>query len=143
MSSVAEAQVEAFRQNLSTVLQPSLIAGLSHLLSYWVHMQPLGQLLNEAVDGGELLHSELWHPLRAPMVHMPSTVHSLANRIEAAWEAVKEMPQDDGEWLAGEVNRLLRLFRHAAILDECVVNALDLPADEDRARRTRIPWKPK
>jgi hypothetical protein len=143
MASVLEAEVEALRQDSALVFQPSLVSGASHLLSYWVQLQPLGQLLNEAVDGGEVLHGDFWHPLRAPMFHRPPKVRSLAEHIDAAWESVKgEMPQDDGGWLVIEVNRLLRLYRHAAAAGECVVTALDLPGDQERARRVRIPWKP-
>jgi hypothetical protein len=141
MASVAAADVEAFRQDTSRLLHPSLVSGASHLLGYWVKVQPLGRLLNEAVDGGELLHAELWHPLRPPMFHRPPRVRLLAEEVEAAWESVRaEMPQDDDGSV--EVARLLHLYRHAATAGECVVTALDLPADEERARRVRIPWKP-
>jgi hypothetical protein len=144
MASVAEAEVDALRQDPSLDLHPTLVSGASYLLSYWVKVQPLGQLLNEAVDGGELLHGELWHPLRPPMFHRPIKVRSLAEQIEAAWESVKaDMPQDDGGWLVAEISRLMRLYRHAATAGECVVTTLDLPGDEERARRVRIPWKPK
>jgi hypothetical protein len=101
-------------------------------------------LLNEAVDGGELLHEVLWHPLRPPMFHRPIQVRSLAERVEAAWESAKaDMPQDDAGWLVAEIGRLLRLYRHAAAAGESVVTALDLPGDEQRAQHVRIPWKPK
>jgi hypothetical protein len=80
MASVAEIEIDEFRQDLSLVLHPSLVCGVSHLLSYWVKVQPLAQLLNKAVEGGELLHGELWHPLRPPMVHRPPKVRSLPNR---------------------------------------------------------------
>lgn len=76
MASVAEAEVDALRQDLSLALHPSRVSGASHLLSYWVKVQPLGQLLNEAVDGGELLHGDLWHPLRPPMFHLPPKVRT-------------------------------------------------------------------
>jgi hypothetical protein len=138
MASVAETEVDAFRQDPSLILRPSLVSGASHLMSYWVQVQPLGRLLNEAVDGGELLQGELWHPLRPPMFHRPLKLRSLAEQVEIAWEGV---PQDDGGWLVAEVSRLLRLYRHAASLGECVVTALDSPADYERARRGRIPWR--
>src|SRR5262249_13848083 len=113
-------------------------------LSYWVQVQPLGQLLHEAIDGGELLHSELWHPLRPPRFHRPPQVRSLAGQLGEAWEAAKpEMPVDDGGWLMAEVRRLLRLYRHAAQVEESVVSVLDLPGDEERAQRVRIPWEPR
>jgi hypothetical protein len=113
------------------------------LLSYWVQVQPLRQLLYAAIDGGELLHAQLWHPLRPPMFHRPLKVRWLAEGLGQAWDEVKPiLPQDDGGWLVAEVSRLLRLYRHAAEAGECVVSALDLPGDEERARRVRIPWKP-
>jgi hypothetical protein len=144
MASAAEAEVDALRQDPSRLLRPTLVSGASHLLSYWVQVQPLGQLLQDAVDGGELLHSELWHPLRPPMFHRPLMVRSLTEQVGAAWEIAKpDIPQDDGDWLVAEVGRLLRLYQHAAAAGECVVTALDLPGDEERASRVRIPWKPK
>jgi hypothetical protein len=142
MASVAEAEIDAFRQDPSLVLHPSLVSGASHLLNYWVKVQPLGQLLNEATDGGEVLHSELWHPLRPPMFHRARKARSLAEQVGVAWESAKaELPQDDGGWLMAEVSRLLGVYRHAATTGECVVTALDFPGDEERARRVRIPWK--
>ena len=144
MASVAEVEIDALRKDSSVLLHPSLASGVSHLLSHWVKVQPLGQLLNEAVDGGELLHQGFWHPLRPPMFHRPIQVRSLAEQVEAAWERVKaDMPQDDGGWLLAEIGRLLRLYRHAAVAGESLVTVLDLPGDEARAQLVRIPWKPK
>lgn len=144
MASVAEAEVDSLRQDPSRLLRPTLVSGASHLLSYWVQVQPLGQILQDAVDGGELLHSEFWHPLRPPMFHRPPKVRSLAEQVGAEWEAAKpDLPRDDGGWLAAEVSRMLRLYEHAAAAAECVVTALDLPGDEERASRVRIPWKAK
>jgi hypothetical protein len=143
LASIAEGDVDEFRLNATLQLHPSLVCGASHLLSYWVTVQPLGQLLNEAIDGGEVLHRELWHPLRPPMFHRPPKVQSLSDRVGAAWEAaISEVPQDDGGWYAIEIGKLLQLYRHAASAGECVVTALALPADEERAQRVRIPWEP-
>jgi hypothetical protein len=47
-------------------------------------------------------------------------------------------PGDD--WLAAEVGRLLRLFRHAAGAGECVVSVLERPPDPERAGRVRVPF---
>jgi len=142
MASVGEAAVDAFHRDPATPLRPSLVSGASHLLGYWVSVQPLGRLLAEAVDGGELLHAELWHPLRPPMFHRPPRVRALADEIRAAWEVSRaELPKDDGDWLAAEVGRMLGVYRHAAAVGECIVTALDHPSDEARARRVRIPWQ--
>jgi hypothetical protein len=142
LASVPEPDVERLRRDASALLRPSFVLGASHLLASWVQVQPLGGLLRRALDGGERVRAELWHPLRPPLVHLPADVQELARQIDAAWaEALGGPPLSDGDWLAVEVGRLLRLFRHAAGAAECVVSALDRPADEGRARRVQPLWQ--
>jgi hypothetical protein len=144
LAAVAEAEVDALRMAPIGFLRPSLVSMASHLLSSWVQVEPLGQLLRQALDGGELLHSKFWHPLRPPVFHRPPTVQTLTEQITAAWQEVRrDEPPEDEDWLAAEIGRLLRVYRHAAEAGECVVSALDLPADEERASRVRIPWQVK
>jgi hypothetical protein len=141
LASVPVSEVERLRRDGLALLRPSLVLGASHLLAYWVQVQPLGGLLWRALDGGEPMHAELWHPLRPPLVHHPAAVQELAREIDAAWaEALRSAPLPDNDWLAVEVGRLLRLFRHAAEAGECVISALDTPADRERARRVRHLW---
>jgi hypothetical protein len=141
LASVPESDVERLRRDGSALLQPSLVLGASHLLASWVQVQPLGGLLRRALDGGEPMLTGLWHPLRPPLVHRPAAVQELARLIDAAWAgALRTAPLPDNDWLVVEVDRLLRLFRHAAGAGECVVSALDAPADQERARRVRPLW---
>jgi hypothetical protein len=95
-------------------------------------------LLGRALDGGEVIHPDLWHPLRAPLVHRPAAVRELAEQIAAAVDVAAAAGDD---WAAAEVGRLLRLFRHAAEAGECVVSALDGPEDAERASRVRALWQ--
>jgi hypothetical protein len=142
MASVSMSEVDAFRQDPTPQLRPSLVSGASHLLGNWVKVSPLAVLLKDAIDGGEVLHRCLWHPLRPPMFHHPARVRFLAEQIGKEWDEVKgQLRQDDGGWLLAEISRLLRLYQHAANVEESVVTALDSPAEEERARRVRIPWK--
>lgn len=136
LAAVPEADIVGLRAAPAVLLSPSFVSGCSHLLAYWVETQPLGGLLGRALDGGEVIRSELWHPLRPPLVHGPAAVRELAERIGAE---VAGLVLDD-DWLAGEVGRLLRVFRHAAGAGECVVSALDRPADAARADRVRLLW---
>jgi hypothetical protein len=138
IASVPEADVERLCGDPAFLLRPSLVAGASHLLAYWVEAQPLGGLLARALDGGEVIHPELWHPLRPPLTHRPAAVRELAGGIAAAVEAGAAA---DDDWLTAEVSRLLRVFRHAAGAGECVVSALDHPADAARAERVRSLWQ--
>lgn len=140
IASVAEEQIDALRLDSTVVLFPTMIKGVSHLLSYWIKEQPLGYLLGTAIDGGEQLSPDLWHPLRPPMVHRPTFVARLADDLSAAWTSVQQSSTFEDEWLAFEMQRLLTVMDHAAQTNECLVTALDAPGDLDRAQYVRIPW---
>lgn len=144
LASVPEPDVERLRRDPSFAVTPSLVLGASHLLGYWVHAQPLGDLLGRALDGGQPLHDDFWHPLRPPGYHPPSVVMELSQAIGDAWQAaLVGQPSPDKDWLEFEVGRLLRVFRHAVAFGECIVSALDLPADAKRAGRVQLPWSPR
>ncbi|MCE9561626.1 MAG: hypothetical protein K8U57_06185 [Planctomycetes bacterium] len=127
--SATHAQVEALRGNQIAIITPSLALSVSHLIAYWVETQPLGQLLGQAIDGGEILNSSLRHQLRDPCFHDPQTVRSLYTTLSEAWQQVtasQPVPPDD--WYRIEIEKVLRLFAHAAGCGECVVSALE-PCD--------------
>jgi hypothetical protein len=138
LASVSEADLDRLRGNPAFLLRPSRVSGASHLLAYWTEAQPLGGLLARALDGGEVIHPELWHPLRVPLAHRPAAVRELADQIAGAVGAGGVV---DDDWLATEVGRMLRLFRHAAGAGECIVSALDGPSDPERAGRVRLLWR--
>lgn len=92
------ARVEAFRLDQTESLQATRIIRVSHLIAYWVKVQPLGKLLGEAIDGGEILHSSLWHPFRAPKIHNRASVAELLPKLEAAWKTASaniDNPEED------------------------------------------------
>ena len=142
-AAVAETDLDAFRGDPSRPLQPSLILSASHVLAYMVEARPLGNLLQEAVDGGEVLHSSLWHPLRVPMFHRPLRVAALIDELEIAWEVaiIEELLEDDSFWKF-EIGNLCRVYRHAAQEQACIVSAVEFPGDEERRKRVRLPWAP-
>lgn len=144
LASVPEPDIKRLCQDPTLLVRPSMVLGASHLLGYWVQVQPLGGLLGRALDGGQSLHPDLWHPLRPPGFHPPPVVAELAMAIGQAWEtAIGSHPLPDSEWLGVEVGRLLRVFRHAATSDECIVSMLDSPADQERSSRMRPLWSPR
>jgi hypothetical protein len=141
LASVSESDIEVLRRDERSLIRPSLVVGVSHLLGSWIDMQPLGGLLRQALDGGELVNAELWHPYRVPCFHRPSAVQSLNQDINAAWQQVlasMDIPAED--WLGYEMRRLLRLFGHATASQECVLSVLEPPIDWERAHLVRIPW---
>lgn len=142
VAAVTEDQIEAIRNDAAFVLTPTLIKSVSHLLSYWIQVQPLGQILNSVIDGGECLNNDFWHPLRPPLVQLPTIVDQLTRDLSKAWSDVSDAPPVQDEWLTSEMNRLLAVMTHSANSGACIVTALDLPGDHDRAKRVRIPWMP-
>src|SRR6266498_1177996 len=126
LASVPFAEVEALRANPNFPITPSLMVFVSHLIAYWVQVQPLGHLLGQAIDGGAILNGALQHQLRAPCCQDPQTVCQLNAELTEAWQqasAVEPVPPDD--WYRIEIEKVLRVFAHAADRGECVVSALE------------------
>ena len=142
VAAVPNQQIDAIRVDERTVVTPSMIKGVSHLLGYWIQLQPLGQLLSRAIDGGELVNETFWHPLRPPIIHRPADVASLTDELTREWQSMRGAGDFTDEWLDSEMNRLLAVMTHARDNAESVVTALDLPSDQERAKRIRIPWLP-
>jgi hypothetical protein len=135
--SVPPVEVEALRSDPDAYLTPSLAVAVSHLVAYWVQVQPLGQLLGQAIDGGAVLNPALRHQLRDPCYYALETVRSLHAQLSEAWEqatAAQPVPPDD--WYRVEIEKVLRLFAHAADRGECVVSALE-PCNAIHFRRNK------
>lgn len=141
LAAFPESRLRAYRRDRSQPLQASLVSNCSHLVAYWVQIQPLGGLLGKAIDGGDPLHDELWHPLRPPLFHSPAAVQDLDRRLQEEWARVQReqptLPADD--WYAMEINKVLNVFSFAAGSGECVLTMLNSPADEERASRVEAP----
>jgi hypothetical protein len=124
--SVPLAEVEALRDDPDAPIRPSLSVSVSHLVAYWVQVQPLGRLLGQAIDGGLELNDTLRHQLRAPCYHGPEVVRTLYSLLVSAWlqvTSVEEIPPDD--WYRIEIEKVLRVYSHAAERGECVVSMLE------------------
>ena len=144
LASVPVSEIERLRIDPSFVVTPSLVLGVSHLIGYWVQTQSLGSLLGKALDGGRLIHPELWHPLRAPLYQTPELVMALSQELGDAWKSVvaARLP-DDNDWLALEVGRLLRVFHYAPPVSANASSVLwnRLSVDEERAKWVQMLWE--
>jgi hypothetical protein len=129
LASVPESQVLAIRADAAVTLQPSLLVPVSHLIANWVKVQPLGELLCKAIDGGEMLNEKLAHPFRSPTYHDVPSARLLHRELTAAWEEASRNRSSEGiasdMWYRTEIERALRAFQHAAEHDQCVVSAID------------------
>jgi hypothetical protein len=127
VASITEDEVIRYREGLVETMAASRIERISHFLAYAVREQPLGKLVGEAIDGGEPLREDLWHPLRAPVMQNAEMVKNRWYRISEAWSAVvvkKEVVADD--WYRIEISKLLEIFAHASRNSECIVSMLAL-----------------
>lgn len=133
--------VLAYREKASSSLPPSMVIQVSHLLAYWIRVEPLGNVLGSCVDGGEVLAPRLWHPFRAPLVHRPEAVTRLASELEEAWNQILKQhgEVEDDDFFHPQITKLLKLFQHASTQGEAVVSFLDKPADHARARKVELP----
>ncbi len=105
-----------------------------------VDIQPLGTVLAEAIDIGQPLRNDGWHPLRAPVVVDPETVMARSMKLEAAWvEAEPELGGMMADVLGPDIDRVRSLYAHASARGESVVSYLSAPDDADKAARTLLP----
>ena len=140
LASVLEEQINALRTDPSGTLAPSVVQRVSHVIAYWVGVQPLGRLLGEAIDGGLVLSHALRHPLRSPVYYPPDRVVALHQDLCRAWQlATSEHPLPETDWYRIEIEKVLKVFRDAAERGPCVVSVLEPPMDQERASRVRIP----
>ena len=142
LAAVTTEDLALYRRGDISVMSPTFVSAASHLLAYWVTAQPLGAILQEAIDGGEVLRQDLWHPLRVPRVHpAPATARlyrALSDSLSVALKAAPE-PIAPDDWYQAEIDRVRRTFEHAANHDRCVVSYLQPPADVERGSRVKLP----
>jgi hypothetical protein len=114
---------------------------VSHLVGYWIKLQPIGQALGEVLDGGELLSDAFQHPLRPPKLHLPADVArlhvALREGIKAASTAGEAREID---LFRSDIERLAAVLELAAARGEAVISVLEPPFDEERAAKVRIPF---
>jgi hypothetical protein len=102
-----------------------------------IELFPLGQLLAEAIDIGQPLRNDAWHPLRAPIVVDPETVMARARKLEqAVRQAEAELGGMMAEVLGGDIDKVVRLYAHASARGEAVVSFLATSGDDDRPSAT-------
>jgi hypothetical protein len=126
LAAVPCSEVEVLRGDPNASLSPSLTVSVSHLIAYWVQIQPIGQLLGKAIDGGMPINYALRHQLRDPCYHGPDAVRTLYSQLLLEAQQVNatySIPPDD--WYRIEIDKVLRVFGHAADRGECVVSALE------------------
>jgi hypothetical protein len=105
-----------------------------------VEVSPLGRVLSEALDIGQPLRSDVWHPLRGPVVVDPETVMARAMALdEACREAADQLGGMMAEVLGADIERVRRLYTHASRRAEAVVSFLSAPPTGPGASGATVP----
>jgi hypothetical protein len=141
IASVDEQQVVVFREGKQPVLEANLSIRCSHLLTSWVRPDDLRNSLRQAIDGGERLHADLWHPLRVPTWHSCASAAKIEQQLRSIWGELleKSAPLDPSDWYGIEIAKVLKVFGHAAGFGNGIVSFLGPPADLTRAGKVSIP----
>lgn len=141
LASVPQPQIDALRCDDTVRLSPSMRVGVSHLMAYWLQdVRPLGDFLALAIDGGGVVNDALWHPLRPPVFHLPPVAHDCYEQLASAWQVALLAKPELATGPRFEIEKVLRVYRHAAEAGECIISVLLPPGDRERADRVRIPF---
>jgi hypothetical protein len=101
---------------------------------------PLGRILAEAIDIGQPLRNDAWHPLRGPVVVDPETVTARAMDLEDALvQARTELGGMMAEVLGPDIEKVQQLYAHASGRGEAVVTFLAATGDEPTAEGALVP----
>jgi hypothetical protein len=141
LASVADDQVIDFREGRRLMLEADLSIRCSHVLTSWVRPDDLRDLLRQAMDGGQRLRADLWHPFRVPVWHSSTSAAEIEPKLRKVWNEHLEKPGplDPTDWYGIEIAKVLKVFGHATASHSGVVSFLEQPADDARARRVSIP----
>ena len=141
LASVADDQVIAFQEGSQSILEADLSIRCSHALTSWVRPNDLRDLLRRAIDGGQSLRADLWHPLRAPAWHPSRSAIEVESKLRKVWNEQLEKlgPLNPSDWYGVEIAKVLKVFGHAAASHNGVVSFLEPPSDDARAKRVSIP----
>ena len=128
LHSVTESELAAFRSAGSSSLWLSRSVVCSHSVAHQVAFAPLHSVLNEALDGGQLLRADLKHRLQEPRFHDAHAVAKLNRELERAWVAAnREMSIEFNAWWADQIGQVRTIFEWAAARKEAVVCELGPP----------------
>jgi hypothetical protein len=141
IGSVPEDQVVEFQAGERKRLEASRIVRCSHILTSWVTVAPLNRVLQEAIDGGQLIRPDRWHPPRLPVFHAKTAVCRLHQELIDALDLVvqEKGPPPADDWYALQIGKVIEIFAHAATAGETIVCFLEPPQSQERASKVSIP----
>jgi hypothetical protein len=97
--------------------------------------------MRQAIDGGQKLRLDLWHPLRSPVWHPSMEVTEIELQLRRVWNDVLTThgPLDSHDWYVVEISKVLQVIGHTPASHNGVVSFLEKPTDRERADKFIIP----
>ena len=139
IAAVSWLDVVRLRENYQQKLKPLKVSFVTHLTSYWVQEQPLGECLAEILNSGEDLSASFWHPFQTPKVHPPKATYSLEVKLQTAWgELTSEDKATHG--FQRDIAEILDVLKTAIATEGAFLSVLEPPADEERASGVACPF---
>lgn len=121
--STSPENIEAFRRNPNASIDVVRMEMCSHQIVSMGGAPPWNDLLRQAIDGGEVVHPALEHPVRAPRFHNTAAVAALSPQLSAAWKsAVAQSLVDEDELFGGQIGQVVALFHWAYEHNEAIVS---------------------
>jgi hypothetical protein len=101
---------------------------------------PLGKVVAEALDIGQPLRNDAWHPLRAPVVVDPETVTARARKLAVTLDQSRNQLRGLlGEAAGSELDKVRDLYAHASERGEAVVSFLAASDDGGPVAGATVP----
>lgn len=143
LGATPEAQIAEYQDKRRDLLDTSRRIRVSHALTTNIAIVPLRVVLGDAIDGGHILRSDLWHPMRTPRFHAAVEVPHQHQLLETAVaDVVREHgPLPPGDYFGDQILELISLFAHAINSGEAIVSVVERPQDFQRARAVSIPFR--
>lgn len=139
LASVTAEAIDRCRSEGDLRLDASSIASCPHDVVN-IGLDPLAAVLAEAIDVGQPLRNDGWHPLRAPIVVDPETAMARSRTLDDAWRrAEPQLGGLMGEAVGEDIGAVRALYAHAATRHEWVLSFLSAPDDPELAARTLVP----
>lgn len=156
ISSIEKEKLEAFQQQLSSLLETNKIGELENYLiqpsklittthyfaSAGTENKALDEVVGELFDGGVLLHEFFWHPYLPPRFHDQQKTKEITQKFSTVWSGfIETVPAQEKEWWEIDFHPILEVLKFAEEQEHIILVFMDKPFDKERADKVIYPIK--
>lgn len=123
LASVSAEQIDLYRRGAIDLIQSTFLIEVSHGIPSWCSEREIREVVEDVLDGGESLRSDLTHPLRVPCFHRKEKASTLFKKLKN----VEKQVISTG-WM-GDLSPIYAVLSHASQHAECLLSVLEQPDD--------------